>query len=141
MQELQVALRQANEALTAKNHELLQLNRDNGQWLERHNRLERELTQVRQAAEAQQQELDALRLVAAEHHALQARWAQDTQTLEALRTELTSARADLAKERGRREQADAEALRVGVRSETLEQLLMQLQPQSEPRTKAAPTSS
>ena len=141
VQELQVALRQANEALTAKNHELLQLNRDNGQWLERHNRLERELTQVRQAAEAQQQELDALRLVAAEHHALQARWAQDTQTLEALRTELTSARADLAKERGRREQADAEALRVGVRSETLEQLLMQLQPQSEPRTKAAPTSS
>lgn len=79
--------------------------------------------------------------LAAEHQALQARWAQDTQTLEALRTELTSARADLAKERGRREQAEAEALRVGVRSETLEQLLMKLQPQNEPRTKAAPTSS
>lgn len=41
VQELQVALRQANEALTAKNHELVQLNRDNGQWLERHSRLER----------------------------------------------------------------------------------------------------
>lgn len=33
VQELQVTLRQANEALTAKNHELLQLNRDNSQWL------------------------------------------------------------------------------------------------------------
>ncbi|KLC11888.1 hypothetical protein XP4B_10110, partial [Xanthomonas perforans] len=35
VQELQVALRQANEALTAKNHDLMQLNRENGQWLER----------------------------------------------------------------------------------------------------------
>ncbi|WP_031345729.1 DNA-binding protein, partial [Xanthomonas phaseoli] len=33
VQELQVALRQTNEALTAKNHDLMQLNRDNGQWL------------------------------------------------------------------------------------------------------------
>lgn len=141
VQELQVALRQANEALTAKNHELLQLNRDNGQWLERHNRLERELAQVRQAADAQQGELDALRLTAAEHQALQARWAQDVQALETLRTNLASAHTDLAKERERREQAEAEALRVGVRSETLEQLLMQLQPQNKPRTKVAPTSS
>ncbi|MDO0830277.1 transposase, partial [Xanthomonas campestris pv. campestris] len=39
VQELQVALRQANEALTAKNHDLMQLNRENGQWLERHTRL------------------------------------------------------------------------------------------------------
>uniref|UniRef100_UPI00047387BA DNA-binding protein n=1 Tax=Xanthomonas phaseoli TaxID=1985254 RepID=UPI00047387BA len=45
VQELQVALRQTNEALTAKNHDLMQLNRDNGQWLERQTRLERELEQ------------------------------------------------------------------------------------------------
>lgn len=128
VQELQVALRQANEGLTAKNHELFQLNRDNGQWLERHGRLERELTQVRQAAQAQQQELDALRLTAAEHQALQARWAEDAHTLESQRAELSCGRADLAKERERREQADAEALRAGVRLETLEQLLAQLRP-------------
>ncbi len=41
VQELQVALRQANEALTAKNHELLRLNRDDGQIIELHGRLER----------------------------------------------------------------------------------------------------
>jgi chromosome segregation ATPase len=128
VQELQVALRQANEALTAKNHELVQLNRDNGQWLERHSRLERELAQVRQAADDQRKELDALRLTAVEHQALQTRWAQDTQTLEAVRAELACARADLTKERERREQAEAEALRAGVRRDTLEQLLAQLRP-------------
>jgi hypothetical protein len=47
--------------LTAKNHDLMQLNRDNGQWLERHTRLEQELTQARQRADAQQRERDALR--------------------------------------------------------------------------------
>lgn len=128
VQELQVALRQANEALTAKNHELVQLNRDNGQWLERHSRLERELAQVRQAADDQRKELDALRLTAVEHQALQTRWAQDAQTLEAVRAELACARADLTKERERREQAEAEALRAGVRRDTLEQLLAQLRP-------------
>ncbi len=128
VQELQVALRQANEALTAKNHELVQLNRDNGQWLERHTRLERELAQVHKSADAQQQELDALRLTAAEHQALQARWAQDTQTLEAVRAELAGARANLTKERERREQAETDALRAGVRRDTLEQVLAQLRP-------------
>lgn len=53
VQELQVALRQANEALNAQSHELAQLNRDKGQWLARHGRLERELAQMRQAADDQ----------------------------------------------------------------------------------------
>ena len=128
VQELQVALRQANEALMVKNHELLQLNRDNSQWLERHTRLERDLAQALQAADAQLQELDALRLTATEHQALQARWAQDAQLLETVRAELYSARADLAKERERREQAEVEALRAGVRLTTLEQLMTQLRP-------------
>ncbi|MBH1659566.1 DNA-binding protein [Stenotrophomonas maltophilia] len=128
VQELQVALRQANEALTAKNHELVQLNRDNGQWLERHSRLERELAQVRQAADDQRKELDALRLTAAEYQALRARWTQDAHALESARVKLANAHADLAKERERREQAEAEALRAGVRQDTLEQLLAQLRP-------------
>ncbi|RDZ28554.1 MULTISPECIES: DNA-binding protein [Lysobacteraceae] len=129
VQELQVALRQANETLTAKNHELLQLNRDNSQWLERHGRMERELADARRGIEAQQKELDALRLTAAEHQALQTRWAQDTQTLETVRAEFAATRADLTKERERREQAEAEALRAGVRLTTLEQLLAQLRPE------------
>ena len=126
VQELQVSLRQANETLTSKNHELLHLNRDNGQWLERHTRLEQELAQVRQAAAGQQGELGALRLTAVEHQALQVRWNQDLQTLETLHTELTQARADQLQERQRREQAETDSLRAGVRLETLEQLLAQL---------------
>lgn len=126
VQELQVSLRQANETLTSKNHDLLQLNRDNGQWLERHTRLEQELAQVRQTAAGQQAELDALRLTAAEHQALKVRWNQDLQTLETLRTELANALTDQLQERQRREQAEADSLRAGVRLETLEQLLAQL---------------
>ena len=128
VQELQVALRQANEALTAKNHDLMQLNRDNGQWLERHTRLERELAQARQRADAQQRERDALRLTAAEHQALQVRWTQDVQALEGVRAELAAARTELVEERQRREHAEADTLRATVRLSTLEQLLAQLRP-------------
>lgn len=126
VQALQVELRQAQEGLTAKNHELMQLNRDNVQWLERHGRLERELAQVRQASEALRPELDALRQTAAEHQALKKRWSEDTQALNAVRADLAGARTDAAKERDRRELAEADALRASVRMETLEQLLSQL---------------
>jgi DNA repair exonuclease SbcCD ATPase subunit len=136
VQELQLALRQANEALTAKNHELLQLNRDNSQWLERHGRLERELAEARRGIEAQQKELDALRLTAVEHQALQARWAEDARALEDARAELASARTEAMKERERREQAEADALRASVRLETLEQLLVQLKPEAVVATSA-----
>ncbi len=128
VQELQLALRQANEALTAKNHELLQLNRDNSQWLERHKRLEGELAEARQATELQRQELDGLRLIAAEHRDLQARWKQDVEALERLRTESVNINFEITRQRERREQAEAEALRASVRLETLEQLLAQLRP-------------
>lgn len=140
VQELQVTLRQANEALTAKNHELLQLNRDNGQWLERHSRMERELGQARQNTEDHLRELEALRLTAAEHEALQERWAEDARSLATLRTELASAHAETAQERDRREAAESEALRVGVRLETLEQLLVQLRLATTADAAAAPDS-
>ncbi|MGH8078657.1 MAG: DNA-binding protein, partial [Lysobacter sp.] len=79
---------------------------------------------------SQQQELDALRLIAAEHQALQARWAEDTRTLETVRIELADVHTETTRERERREQAEADALRAGVRLETLEQLLTQLRPDS-----------
>lgn len=64
-----------------------------------------------------------MRFTAAEHEALQGRWVEDTRALEALRTELASAGAEAAQERGRRESAESKALRAGVRLETLEELL------------------
>lgn len=47
LQTLQLELRQAGDALTAKNHELQQLHRDNGRLLEQQVTQERELTSVR----------------------------------------------------------------------------------------------
>ncbi|MCW8021437.1 MULTISPECIES: hypothetical protein [Pseudomonas aeruginosa group] len=44
------------------------------------------------------------------------------------RAELVGARMEAIKERERREEAEADALRVGVRLEALDQLLAQLKP-------------
>ncbi|ODU40550.1 MAG: transposase [Lysobacteraceae bacterium SCN 69-123] len=131
LQELQVALRQANEALTGKNHELLQLNRDNGRLLELNGRLDKDLRQVRADAQDQQQELDALRLMAAEHTALQDRWAHDTRRLDALQVELTSASEALAQERGQRQQAETEALTLRARLEATEAVFARLRPRGD----------
>ena len=87
-----------------------------------------DIRELRQTIQTQQGELDTLRLTAAEHQALQVRWGQDTQSLDALRQELVQARTALAQERERREHAEAEALRATVRLSTLEPLLAQLQP-------------
>ncbi len=126
LQKLQLALRQANETLATKNQELLLLNRDNGQWLERHGRLEREVSLTRQAHEARQAELDALRLTASEHRALQVRWNQDHQALESLEAELAQMRTELARERDRRESAEAQASRLQGHQQAIDQLLVQL---------------
>ena len=126
LQELQLALRQANETLATKNQELLLLNRDNGQWLERQGRLEREVSLTRQAHEAQQAELDALRLTASEHRALQVRRNQDHQALESLEAELAQMRTELARERDRRESAEAQASRLQGHQQAIDQLLVQL---------------
>lgn len=141
IQELQVALRQANETLTTKNHELMQLNRDNAQWVERHERLEQEQARLRQTLDAQHQELDALRQTAVDYQALQAEWKSDHQALHAAHAGLADARAELSSERGRRERAEADALRVSVRTETLEQLLAQLRPEAMNDDEAPPSGT
>lgn len=128
LQELQVALRQANEALNAKNHELLQLNRDNVRFLELNGRLDQDVRKARADAEGQQQELDALRLTAAEHTALQARWTQDAQRLEKLLAELGHASDALARERHLRQQAEAETLTLRTRLEATEAVFARLRP-------------
>ena len=92
VQALQVEMRYAQEGLAAMNHELMQLNRDNVQWLERHGRLERERARARQASEALRPELDVLRQTAAEHQALKQRWWEDYLALNAVRVELAGAR-------------------------------------------------
>ena len=132
LQELQVALRHANGALTAKNHELLQLNRDSGRLLELNGRLEQDLRQAREDTGRRQQELDGLRLMAAEHTALQERWTDDTRRLDSLQSELAGARDALEQERTQRQQTAADAARVRARLEATQELLERFSPAPEP---------
>lgn len=141
VQELQVALRQANETLTAKNHELLQLNRDAGRLLELNGRLEQDLRQAREDAAGQQQALDGLKLLAAEHTGLQTRWADDTQRLDTLRDELTVAHDALEQERTHRQQAQAEAARVSAHLEATQELLERFSPAAEPQRRKPPRTT
>lgn len=104
------------------------LNRDNGQWLERHGRIERELAQLRQAHEGQHSDVVALRQTATDYFALQERWKTDAKTLDTMRNELAQVQDTLARERERRESAEADALRANARLEALEPLLNQLTP-------------
>ncbi len=127
VQELQVALRQANDGLTAKNHDLLQLNRDNVRLLEANGRGEKELGDARSKIERQQRKLDEQLVTAAELKTLQQRWSQDLQVIETLRAELAGAREYLVRESASRHQAETAAAAATSRAETVEALLNRLE--------------
>jgi chromosome segregation ATPase len=134
VQELQVALRQANETVTAKNHELLQLNRDNVRLTEKVSQLERDLTGAGADLRARDRELSELRPLTTAHEALQLRWADAHQTAEALRADATALRADLDEERRRRQEAEALAARSAGQIEALQDVLERLRAGSLPRS-------
>ncbi|WP_027492049.1 DNA-binding protein [Rhodanobacter sp. OR444] len=127
IQELQVALRQANEALTGKNHELLQLNRDNGRLTEHHARLDKELQQARSAMRTVQDEVATLKPVVAELASLRTTWSQDVQALERSRLDLEAAAQALNQERAARQEAENRAASTQARLDTLEEVLSKLQ--------------
>ena len=56
------------------------------------------------------------------------RWKTDAKTLDTMRNELAQVQDTLARERERRESAEADALRANARLEALEPLLNQLTP-------------
>lgn len=140
LQELQVALRQANETLTGKNHELLQLNRDNGRLTEHKARLDKELQQARSTARTAQDEVATLKPVTAELAGLRTKWNHDVQALERLRLDLEAAAQALGQERTARQEAENRALSTQARLVTLEEVLSKLQPASTSATPAAATS-
>jgi chromosome segregation ATPase len=130
VQELQVALRQANETIGEKNHELLQLNRDNGRLTEHSGRLDKELHQARSETRTALDDLAALKPVVTELAALRTTWTQDIQTLGRVRTELEMASRALDQERAARQSAENHATKAQARLDTLEDVLTKLQPQS-----------
>lgn len=137
IQELQVALRQANEALTAKNHELLQLNRDNGRLTEHNARLDKELQQAGSAVRTAQDEVATLKPVVAELASLRATWSHDVQALERRRIDLETAARTLDQERATRQDAENRAVSMQARLVALEEVLSRLRLTSTPMPPAA----
>jgi chromosome segregation ATPase len=142
VQELQVALRQANESLVAKNHELLQLNRDNARLAEQVAQHDKELRALRAEARQHKHELDELQPIAAAHQVLQSKWAAEQQTGEEQRNLLNAARTELVRERDARQLAETAATRSNARLEAIEETLKTLgnaanaAPQEPPRSRS-----
>lgn len=123
VQGLQAELRQAQETIGAKNHELLQVNRDAVRLTEQLGQVRKDL-QVAQAAEREQREaVAALSPVREELQALKVRWAHDTQTYTSTVGELTACKAELSREREARSLAERSAAAVQARLEATEAIL------------------
>lgn len=123
VQGLQVELRQANEALSAKNHELLQLNRENVRLTESQGQMTKDLQHLSGEMRARERDIEDLRQTAAEHEALKARWTETVQTGERLRVELEGATKALGEEREARRRAEALAARTSEQFNAIEKLL------------------
>lgn len=126
VQELQVSLRQANDAVAAKNHELLQLNRDNARLAEQVAQNDKELRQLRAEARQQKHELDELQPIAVAHQVLQSRWVAEQQAGEEQRKQFTAIQAELGREREARQLAETAAAKATARLEAIEETLKTL---------------
>ena len=127
VQALQVELRQANETLTGKNHELMHLNRENARLTEQLGQQGKTLQQAHSDLRRLALQLDELKGLAQEHHTLQTQWAQALQTGEQLRTELAAVRKDLESEREHRRQAESNAIGLTARIQVLDEMLVRIQ--------------
>ncbi len=106
LQVLQVELRQAADQVTAKNAELLRLNRDNGRLLEQATHHQQALTAAEREIRKAREELEPLRPLPAHVSSLEQQTAKAIAEAEALRPQLDHARSQL--EQVRRDLHDAE---------------------------------
>jgi chromosome segregation ATPase len=122
VQGLQAELRAAAEALTAKNHELLTVNRDAARLTEQVSALQKAAQQAQADARQREAELGELRSMRDEHTALKARWVEAGVAHEAMQAELQAARTALAEERRGRSDAEARAAAADAGRAAVEQL-------------------
>jgi chromosome segregation ATPase len=106
LQALQVELRQAADQVTAKNAELLSLNRDNGRLLEQATHQQQALTTAERDLWKAREELESLRPLPALVTSLEQQTAKAITDAETLQTQLDHARSQL--ERAGRDLRDAE---------------------------------
>lgn len=106
LQALQVELRQAADQVTAKNAELLRLNRDNGRLLEQATHQQQALTTAEREVRKAREELESLRPLPAQVTSLEQQTAKAITDGEVLQTQLKHARSQL--EQASRELRDSE---------------------------------
>ncbi|AGG88967.1 Plasmid replication region DNA-binding N-term [Rhodanobacter denitrificans] len=126
VQGLQVELRQANDTITSKNHELLQLNRDNARMTEHINQLDKEFRQFRTEHQKLQHAYDANLPLAKEHPTLQMRLAQAEQGQAHLQTQLAAAETQLTTERDHRREVETQRAASQARLDVLEEMFARL---------------
>lgn len=123
VQELQLELRKGSETLTEKNHQVLQLNRDNARLTELVSQRDKEIVELKSEARGQQRELEELRPIATAHQVLAAKFAAEQHAAAALRNELEAARADIRQAHHDRQHSDHEVIRLTARLAAVEESL------------------
>lgn len=141
VQELQVALHQANESLAAKNQDLLTLNRDNARMLVQNGQLDKEGQQLRHEKQRLEIEAKELHALEGEHQKLRVRLEQAMREDERLGADLTAAQASLEKERERRANSEAELTRLQGRTQALEAIVAELKPHRDGQKQTKKTNS
>jgi chromosome segregation ATPase len=135
VQGLQLELRQAQESVTAKNQEVLQLNRDNARLSEHVGQQDKELTQLRSTVRERDHELKALRPLVGDCKALEARFVYAEATIGELTAERAELRTALSRERDARQALEGEKVRVA----TLEDVLARIQDRRRPPSETIPS--
>lgn len=138
VQALQVELRRATDAVTAKNDDLLVLNRDNVRLSQELGQRDRDLREARHALQTATEragEADALRQT---HHALEGRLSQAIADRATIQRELAEARAGWEAERAAWREGVQEARVQADRWGTIETLLAGLQPRADPTDGTTP---
>jgi len=120
LQVLQVELRKAADQVTAKNEELLRLNRDNGRLLEQTTNQQQALTAAERELRKAREELEALRPLPAQVESLEQRTARAMADAEGLQTRLEHAQSQLEHARSELHNAEVERERTQARLEGMQ---------------------
>lgn len=128
VQGLQVELRQANDTITSKNHELLQLNRDNARLTELQGQTESTLRTLRREHEQVSKVAKEVPDLKRQNDMLGQQRIQATNERDQLRAEMERSAAELAAERQARRAEIEEQSRREARLQAIEELLVQLKP-------------
>lgn len=120
LQALQVELRKAADQVTAKNEELLRLNRDNGRLLEQTTNQHQALTAAERELRKAREELEALRPLPAQVESLEQRTARAMADAEGLQTRLEHAQSQLERARSELHDAEVERERTQARLEGMQ---------------------